>query len=178
MKDSLMEALHNASREELIDMIEERMDMDPAFRKIVEHRLKSDAASEPDKQIRAFQNQVMDEMTRRRPDTTVIRSACNVLNRQMESWPAADYCRGCIAIIRTLDSAYANGAGTEDDTHYLISMDIESAAEYAKTRIRLKTLPDSEAEKITALLEAETRKPLEAFGDFIFTDILDGMRES
>ena len=64
MKDSLMEALHNASREELIDMIEERMHMDPAFWRIVEHRLKSDAASDPDKQISAFQNQVMDEMTR------------------------------------------------------------------------------------------------------------------
>ena len=64
MKDSLMEALHNASRKELIDMIEERMHMDPAFRKIVEHRLRSDTASDPDKQISAFQNQVMDEMTR------------------------------------------------------------------------------------------------------------------
>ena len=77
-----MDALHNASREELIDMIEERMHMDPAFRKIVEHRLKSDAASDTDKQIRDFQNQVMDEMTRRHPDTTITRSACNVLCRE------------------------------------------------------------------------------------------------
>lgn len=39
MSNNIIEVLHEATKEELIDIIEERMYLDPDFRRTLEHRL-------------------------------------------------------------------------------------------------------------------------------------------
>ena len=115
----IINELKKATKEELIDIIEERMYLDPDFRRTLEHRLAVKNISVED-QIREFQHQVLDEMGHRSPDTSVIRSAWFALRRNMQAWKTPDFCRGCIAVIRTFDDALCNGAGMEDDSDFEI----------------------------------------------------------
>ena len=172
MINQIYEALQNASREELIDIIEERLYLDPVFRKTVEHRLLSKNKSVAG-QISAFTDQVAEEMSLRHPDTSVLISACFNLKRAMGSWSVYDSLLADIAIIRTFDDALCNGAGMEDDTDFEISMEVEEARDNAIKQLKEKQPVGKEKAKITELLEKELALPLGVFGKDIFSAIID-----
>ena len=171
----IINELKKATKEELIDIIEERMYLDPDFRRTLEHRLAVKNISVED-QIREFQHQVLDEMGHRSPDTSVIRSAWFALRRNMQAWKTPDFCRGCIAVIRTFDDALCNGAGMEDDSDFEISMDLEEASRNAVERVQKGGLSDRERQDIIDMISAELNSPLSVYGSDVFTNIMDAVK--
>lgn len=172
MSINIINELKAATKEELIDIIEERLYLDPDFRRTLEHRLATKNIRIED-QIREYQRQVSDEMDHRSPDTSLIRSAWFALRRNMQTWNTPDFCRGCIAVIRTLDDALCNGAGMEDDSDFEISMDLEEASRNAIERVQASKLSDSERQDIFDMISAELITPLSVYGRDVFTNIRD-----
>ena len=176
MSNNIIEVLHEVTKEELIDIIEERMYLDPDFRRTLEHRLFTKNISADD-QIREFKRQVAAEMEYRSPDTSIIRSAGFALRRNMQSWPVVDFCRACIAIIRTFDDALCHGAGMEDESDFEISMDLEEASKNAVERVQTSVMLDSDRQKVLDLISTELKTPLSVYGSDIFTDIRDALTD-
>ncbi len=174
MDINIISALQEATKEELIDIIEERMYLDSDFRKALEHRLSTKNIN-AEEQIREFQRQVAAEMEYRSPDSSIIRSAGFALQRNMQSWSVVDFCRACVAIIRTFDNALCNGAGMEDDSDSAISMDLEEASDNAVERIKSSNLSDSEKQEIFDIISAELKSPLSVYGNDVFTNIRDAL---
>lgn len=175
MDINIINELNEATKEELIDIIEERMHLDPIFRRNLEHRFSTKKISAGE-QIREFQRKVADEMEYRNPDTSVIRSAGFALQRNIQTWSVVDYCHACIAIIRSFDDALCNGAGMEDDSDFEISMDLEAASDNAIERIKSSNLSDSERQEIFDIISAELKSPLSVYGNDIFTNIRDALK--
>lgn len=177
MKNQVLEALQNASKEELIDIIMERLYLDPVFRKTVENRLLSKGKSVSE-QIDAFKNQIDEEMSQRYPDTTVLRSACFNLKRAMDTWSVYDFLLANVAIIRTIDNALCYGAGMEDDTDFELSMEVEDARDNAIKKIQGSKLDVKEKEKVCLLLNNELKTPLDVFGKDVFLEIIDAVQKA
>lgn len=172
---NIISALQEAIKEELIDIIEERAYLDFDFRRAIKHRLSAKIIN-TEEQIREFQRQVAAEMKYRSPDSSVIRSAGFALQRNMQSWYVDDFCRACVAIIRTFDNALCNGAGMEDDTDSAISMDLEEASDNAVESIKSSNLSDSERQEIFNIISAELKAPLYVCGNDGFTNIRDALK--
>ena len=100
----IYEALQNASKEELIDIIEERMYLDPVFRKTLENRLLHENEQIAEL-IASFKSQVEEEMSLRYPDTSVLRLACFNMKRSAASLSLYDTLLVDVAIIGTFDDA-------------------------------------------------------------------------
>ena len=177
MTNPIYEALQNASKKELIDIIEERMYLDPVFRKTVENRLlhKNEPITEL---IASFKSQVEDEMSLRYPDTSVLRSACFNLKRKIDSLSLYDTLLADVAIIRSFDDALCNGAGMEDETDFELSMDVEEAQRNAIKKIEESQIDGEEKMKALLMMEDELKKPLDVFGEDIFLGIITALREA
>jgi len=175
MEQSLHEALLGASKEELIDIIEERSYLDPVFLKTLRYRLLQKEESAEEK-IRAFQEKVREEMTLRYPDTSVLRSAGFTLKREMDHFSTYEYLLACAAIIRAFDDALCNGAGMEDESDFELSMDIETAQEMAISKVKDAEISSEERKKITEFLEEDIKKPLDVYDTDLFIQILRSLQ--
>ena len=152
--DGFRQAISALSKEELIDIIMEKVNDhgDYNFRVVIENKM-SVKENSPETIIENYRTGIANEMSCRVPDSFVIESLTRTMMKDMEKWGIYDTVAGCIEIIQLLDDALCNGAGMEDEEDFSISCDIETAAEYAAKRIREQAGFDNEEyAKLAALL--------------------------
>ena len=176
MKKTLSEKLRSASKEELIDIIEERLHLDSVFRKTLEYRFAAGESKDVSELMDSFRRQVDEEVDKRYPDTSVIRSARFALEKAMDSWSVYDYCVGCVAIIRAFADALCRGAGMDDDSDFELSMDMEDASNLAVEKLKGCSLNDEDRGRIRTMLLKEMDRPLDVgSGKELFGSILKAL---
>ena len=163
--------LKERPKDELVDIIVQRMYQDPALMRILQNRFEL-GNGDLNSAIELYKKQIEVEMDSRYPDTQVMRSATDSFMTQLENWSIYECCVGCVTIMRVLDEALSNGAGMEDESDFELQMDIEEASDFAVRAVKEEEISVHDKEKLLEYLGKEANINFNVFGQNIVTDIL------